>query len=165
MRTTAVLSVLLVTFSCGGEPISPDGKVMVGDDGEEIETSAEAIKSYVSSGDYKSWTAEAAIHSGTGTSPHGRVRVFFNRKAVDALKAKSVSVPVGSMVVKELYGSSDSELVGAAAMVKSSATRWTWWEAFGASFDRPQAHGVDIAGCKGCHSGSGNQDQVLSKAP
>lgn len=166
MKALLLLPGLLFLAACGPEvPGSSSAPVEVGDDGADIVPSSAGISAYVARGDYQTWAAEAGVHPATKTSPHGRVRVFFNRTALAALKEGRASLPVGAMLVKELYGSGSNTLAGYAAMVKSAEHSWTWWEAFLPDLQSPAAYGVDLPGCRGCHSGPSHVDQVLSSAP
>ena len=156
----------LLSIACGPSVDAPSSSaIKVGDDGAEIDTSAAGISAFVASKAYKTWAAEANVHTATKTRPHGHVRVFFNQTSTVALKQNQSSLPVGTMVVKELYQNDGATLSGYAAMVKSSEKGWTWWEAFLPNLDKPAAYGIDLPGCKGCHSGPGNVDQVLSQVP
>lgn len=158
----------LLTVACGGSGPSsqkPGAQVEVGNDGAAIEVSANGIRDYVTAAAHRSWTAEPAVHGGTQNSPHGTVRVFFNKKSHDALRAGAARLPVGAMIVKELFQSNGTTLSGYAVMIKTTETSWTWWEAFEGSFDSPVVFAADAPGCKGCHSGNPNIDQVRSLAP
>ena len=165
----AALAALECGGGCGGGNTGPDpnaaGQIKVGNDGAEIAPSAAGIKTYVVSKAYQTWTADAAVRDPTQGSPHGKVRVFFNKTATDALRASALPLPVGAMLVKERYDGNGTSLNGYAAMVKTSAGAWTWWEASSSNPDTPQAFGVGNPSCKGCHSASGNKDQVRSSVP
>lgn len=121
------------------------------------------ISSLVTSKSYAAWRAEPAAHAAGAESPHGYVRVYFNDAAAKSLEAGSAPLPVGSVIVKELYSADLTTLVGHSVMQKTSA-RWTWFEALNTE-GRPSYHGEDLSVCTGCHSAAGNVDQVLSRLP
>lgn len=141
----------------------PGAKARVGDDGAEIDVTAAAIRSYVTRGDYQAWTAKPGVQNGTLNSPHGKVRIFFNRISEDALRQNTQPLPAGSMIVKELYRSDGAALNGYAAMLKYDAADWVWWEAFAANLDSPAAFGKNHSTCVGCHSGG--RDFVRAPLP
>jgi hypothetical protein len=162
MTRTAFLALALAACAIQNPP--PAGqKVRVGDDGAEIELNPAAIRAYVVRGDYKSWLAEPAVHDRTQNSPHGAVRVFWNRVGADALRGAATTLPMGSMIVKELYQGDGATLAGYATMTKHEPDKWLWWEAFSGNLDSPAAFGVDHRTCVGCH-GQG-RDYVRSPLP
>ncbi len=151
---------LSAAVGCGSS-----GPVRVGDDGAEIEPTISGIAAYLNGKAHRSWTAEPAAHDSTLGSPHGRVRVYFNQTSLEALRSGTVPLPVGSMLVKELLSSDDVSVRGYTTMVKTSPGSWTWYEGFSGSLNAPAAYGVDVGVCKGCHSNTGNRDQVRSPPP
>ena len=156
--------IAMVLAGCGAEQVPPASMLQVGNDGSEVEVSHAGLRAFVKSRAYAGWTAEPAVRNAILGSPHGKVRVFFNKTSHDGLKASALPLPVGSMIVKEAYDADGTILGGYAAMLKTGEASWTWWEAFG-NLDSPAAFAVDTPGCKGCHSGAGNKDQVLTPAP
>ena len=114
---------------------------------------------------YRTWTAEPAVRESSQNSPHRKVRVYFNKASYDALKANTSPLPVGSMIVKDLFQADGATLAGYAVMMKTTASSWTWWEAFTNNLDSPAVFAVDSSSCKGCHSQTGNKDQVRTPAP
>ncbi len=78
------------------------------------------LSAYFTSNAHRTWSAEPAVHHSTQNSPHGKVRSFFNQTSSVALKANAASLPVGAMVVKELFQADGVTLAGYAAMVKSA---------------------------------------------
>jgi hypothetical protein len=155
----------MLTFVACGPAAPPVTTLSVGNDGGEVEVSHAGLRTFVTSGAYRDWSAEPAVRDAIRGSPHGKVRVYFNKASYDALKADAVPLPVGSMIVKDLFNADGATVYGYAVMVKTSETSWTWWEAFTSNFDSPASFGVDTPVCTGCHSGSGNKDQVLTPVP
>ena len=159
-------STLVVFTSCGSDdPSAPTSELIVGNDGKAITTAEAGIRDYVLSKDYKQWYAEPEVRSARGTSPHGNARVYFNAIAKDALTVQTIPMPRGAMLVKEVYGTSTTALSLYAVMVKSDVSDWTWWEASASNPGKSLAYGINIGGCKNCHTGSGNSDQVLTPLP
>lgn len=100
---------------------------------------------------YDTWAAEAERHPSLGPHFDG-VRTFVNATLLESLNAGGNDHPVGSSVVKELYGAGP-EIGGWAVMVKvapgSSVDNWYWYESFqGTTY----ADDTGIDGCGNCHS-------------
>lgn len=163
MKNRYFALVVLLLFGCG--PTGAGSKLKVGNDGAEIEVSHAGIRTYMTGGAYRSWMAEPAVHESSQNSPHGKVRVYFNNTSYEGLKANTLPLAVGSMIVKDLFQADGVTLSGYAVMMKTSASSWTWWEAFTNNLDSPIVFGVDTATCRGCHSQTGNQDQVRTPVP
>jgi|CXWL01.1.fsa_nt_gi hypothetical protein len=159
----AATSFVACGSSSGSPP--PGTKLKVGDDGAEIEVTHTGIRAYVTSNAFRSWVAEPAVRDSTQDSPHGKVRVFFNKASYEALQANRSSLPVGAMIVKDLLQADGVMLAGYAVMVKSTESSWTWWEAFASNLDTPAVFAVDTPTCRGCHSQAGNKDQVRTPIP
>lgn len=168
-RIFAAAWTALGVIACGDDDPSstlpPGVKVIVGDTGTELEPSAGGVRTFLESREYRAWAAEPAVHAAAMNSPHDEVRVFFNRLSVDALRAGSASLPIGSMIVKELYEEDRTTLGGFSVMIKTADSSWTWWEAFDPDPESPAYFGVDHRTCKPCHSGATNRDQVRTPPP
>ncbi|MBV1856771.1 MAG: hypothetical protein KUG77_00065 [Nannocystaceae bacterium] len=113
-------------------------------------TDAATLLPWLQAGTYASWDAEAARHPSEGPHFDG-VRTFVNAALLASLEAGSVNHPVGSSVVKELYGATP-KVGGWAVMVKvaegSSVNNWYWYESFqGTTY----ADDTGIDGCGDCH--------------
>jgi hypothetical protein len=81
-----------------------------------------------------------------------------------SLKAGTQPHPPGSIVVKELYGSSTTTLTGHALDVKDEATgEWVFYEGFVPSYGNPYYYRGISNFCAGCHAGA-NNDYVLTPA-
>jgi hypothetical protein len=167
MRPATCTLLLVVVAGCTpvNQNTPPAGaRARVGNDGAEIDMTADGIRAYVARGDYQQWLAESAVRDSLFNSPHGKVRVFFNQTAAAALKADQLPLPVGAMVVKELYRSDGTTLAGYAAMVKYTAgSSWTWWEAFTPDLTNTAAFGNDHSTCRGCHAAG--KDSVRTPVP
>jgi hypothetical protein len=152
-----IISVLLLTFSCKKEPKGIDG---------ELFSLSEEDAGFVW---YKNSDAFLDKSSGSGHNfPFLRTR--FNAAAATQLDASGKIVdnavfPEGSVVVKELYNSSN-ELERYATLYKKSdsefadANGWVWGyiEKNGKVVESAELKG---ASCIGCHSQGGNIDYML----
>jgi hypothetical protein len=111
------------------------GTATGGTTGTGVDSTQSGLQTFVASGAYKEtpWIADvAAPRDGTSTSPHGRVRVWFN----DTLKASQVAGngmamvahTTGNISVKEHYDAADM-LTGHSVMVneEGAATAWTYY--------------------------------------
>jgi hypothetical protein len=158
---------LVLLAACGAgedpsaEPPGDDGGMMPG--GERLDTSAAGLTAFVKSGAYKSWTAEPAVHDSTG--PHGgKVRSYVNGVFHASLKAGNTEHPRGSIVVKELYGSSTTTVTGHAVDVKDEATgEWVFYEGFAPSYGSPYYYRGTSNFCANCHQRA-NNDYMLTPA-
>lgn len=113
-------------------------------------TDAATLLPWLEEGNYSKWEAEAARHVSAGPHFDG-VRTFVNATLLQSLEAGGDDHPLGSAVVKELYGPGP-EIGGWAVLVKvapgSSVDNWYWYE----SFDGTEyAAGTGIDGCGSCH--------------
>lgn len=109
-----------------------------------------SLRSWLASGEYKSWHCEAAVHPPAQNSGHGNVRICSN----PLLSASSTTpFPVGAASVKELY--SGNTVVGYAVGVKiaegTGAHTWHWYEGVGGTVI---ANGVGVGICESCHAGA-----------
>jgi hypothetical protein len=116
-------------------------------------TNADDLAVWLRAGDYLDWNHESGIHPSTG--PHfGRVRTFLNSPLFASLEDERLSHPAGAAAVKELYGTSGSEVRGWSVSVKlqdasADGNGWYWFEAFD---DKVYTSSVGAQGCTGCHS-------------
>lgn len=138
----------------GGDPSTTEaeGDTSTGTPIEPAPPVGEAnLLPWLEAGNYARWAAEAQAHPSAG--PHfTAVRTFMNAPLLEALEGGSVDHPVGSAVVKELYGDTP-ELGGWAVMIKtapgSSVDSWYWYEWFtGTTY----ADDNGVNGCGNCHS-------------
>jgi hypothetical protein len=162
------LAALVAVAACGGK-VDPGSTLPAGQTvdvgGVTLEPSAAGLLAFVQTRAYTSWLAEPGVREPRSGSPHRKVRVFFNAASVEALRANAPALPVGSMIVKELYEADGSTLRGYVAMVKADARGWTWWETFAPHLDRPAVFGLSKRNCTGCHSSGGARDQVRTALP
>jgi hypothetical protein len=123
-------------------------------------TSVATIQEWLTTGVYKAWKCEAAPHAGTGSSPHGTVRVC-SSPSISA--TTTGSYPVGATSVKELY--TGSNITGYALGVKvtegAGASTWHWYETINGNV---VANAVAAGACEGCHSKASN-DRVFIRVP
>ena len=131
--------------------------------GDRLDTSAAGLTAFVKSGAYKSWKAEPAVHDSAG--PHGgKVRSYVNGVFYASLKAGNTEHPRGSIVVKELYGSSTTTVTGHAVDVKDEATgEWVFYEGFAPSYGNPYYYRGTSNFCANCHQRA-NNDYMLTPA-
>jgi hypothetical protein len=130
-----------------------------------VPTEPAALLRWLQAGSYLDWAAASGRHPSLG--PHtSTVRTFLNDTAIASLEAGNSSHPVGTALVKELYGSSPT-VVGWAVMVKvqtdsDGGRGWYWYE--GASLS-----GTGLRVCTGCHGsdyrGLTSRDFVLTPYP
>lgn len=168
LRLLPLVSLLLLA-ACGAaddsnvDPPAGGGEEPSGGGGGRLDTSATGLTAFVKSGAYKGWKAEPTVHDSGG--PHGgKVRSYVNDVLYASLKAGNTQHPKGSIVVKELYGSSASEVTGHAVDLKDEATgEWIFYEGFAPSYDSPFYFRGTSNFCASCHKG-GNNDYVLTPA-
>jgi len=129
------------------------------------------IEAFLAAGTYKSapWVMDAAPRDKDGlTSPHGRVRVFYNPAAVTSRNGgfndpgDDPGNAVNSMSIKELYDTADTYL-GAAVMLRVAETgNSTDWVYYCASTAGGCTNGTDngpfyfhsaMNTCDTCHGG------------
>lgn len=143
--------------------VNNGGPVNNGNEGSLPPTEEGALNAWIDEGWYTAWEAESAPHPSTG--PHfGIVRTFVNDALFASLSAGNEVHPVGSAVIKELYG--QTEMVqGHSVMVKVDdagppGNDWFWFEVYQG---RTVLIGRGEAACTGCH-GDGS-DFVLTPFP
>ena len=178
MRMLVILSVGLGSFfsiSCGGDDGGSDDAASSGGTGSDggssqdfpADTSQAGIEKFLEGETYKSapWRFDAAPR-GTDdvVSPHKRMRVYFNPKAVSSIEAgngmDSAPHDQGAMVIKELYDDQD-RVIGHAVSLKvgktDSADDWLYY-CDGPSADCGSSttpiYGPGEFECHGCHNGS-----------
>ncbi len=147
------------TTSTGSDPATTgDATTTTGaDDGSSTGALAQTppigeadLLPWLEAGNYARWAAEAEQHPSAG--PHfAAVRTFVNEPLLESLEGGSEDHPVGSAVVKELYGDTP-EVGGWAVMVKtapgSSVDSWYWFEWFtGTTYADENGNN----GCGNCH--------------
>jgi Cytochrome P460 len=167
LRLLSLVSLVLFP-ACGAgegpsaEPPGDDGGMTPGG-GERLDTSAAGLTAFVKSGAYKSWKAEPAVHDSAG--PHGgKVRSYVNDVFYASLKAGNTEHPRGSIVVKELYGSSTTTVTGHAVDIKDEATgEWVFYEGFAPSYGTPYYYRGTSNFCANCHQRA-NNDYMLTPA-
>ena len=157
-----LLCAVLVVIACGPSVSMPDGGAGAFDSGfvepdagkpdaGALDHSAAGLIAFVKSGRYQSWRAEAAVHASTG--PHGgNVRTWVNDVLYASLKAGNTTHPPGSVAVKELYGTSTTQVTGHAIDAKDAQGTWFFLEAFAPSYASPYYFSGTSSFCAGCHS-------------
>lgn len=133
----------------------------------------EGLFAFLNSKAYKNFTLqEKDKHSSEG--PHTKlglpVKVFMNDVIATSLKANPVAeVPMGSIVIKEMYDESEN-LSGWAVMVKTQEKTdegkgWFWYEVSSTiDVNAIPAMGNGVIGCFSCHA-TGNQDMIRTSYP
>jgi len=126
-------------------------------------TNGAELRPWLAAESYLEWDSESAIHPSTG--PHfGDVLTYLNDAAIASLEAGNTVHPVGTALVKELYGRNDT-LGGYAVMVKvaegEGGDTWYWYEDFNGSVFADE---VGDRTCTGCHGGS-TRDNILTPFP
>lgn len=114
------------------------------------------LLAWLKEGTYKkAFLPEPAIHASTG--PHGgNVRTFYNPILVEDLRAKRPSWRVGAAMVKELYFSGQSQVIGFSVMVKLDENSgpkgegWLFYETFSGTNDNA-FFGRAVPVCANCH--------------
>lgn len=113
-------------------------------------TDAATLLPWLQAGNYARWDAEPERHPSLGPHFDG-VRTFVNTTLLASLEAGGEDHPLGSSVVKELYGPGP-EVGGWAVLVKvapgSSVDNWYWYESFEGT---EYAADTGINGCGNCH--------------
>jgi hypothetical protein len=129
-----------------------------------LDTSEAGLVAFVREGRYKGWRAEPGVHASTG--PHGKVRVFFNDKAVQSLQAGNATHPRGTALVKELYAPDGTTLTGHAVDVKvadgAGKDTWLFFESVGLDYTG-NFYGRGHPACHGCHAAG--KDYVTTALP
>lgn len=117
-----------------------------------------ALQTWLTRGDYKSWTCEDAPHAARPPGAHGSNRICSN----DVLSASTDGTfPVGAASVKELWR--EGKVFGFAVGVKltggADAGSWYWYEAVG---DTVYGDGTNVGVCVNCHAGAA-RDYVFTQ--
>ena len=105
-----------------------------------------------------------------GTSPHGKVQIWYSSNARDILSQSTFEVPVGTVAIKPFDGDADGTTDGIAVMVKKvagyDATHNDWYyemrDAAGVLMTEP-APGPN-AMCSGCHAAASAKDYLAGTA-
>jgi hypothetical protein len=148
--------------STGSDGTTSTGGAMLASDAQTPPQGGVAtMKTWLATGDYKTWHCEAAEHASKDPSPHGFNRICSNDKLAGA--GAMGNFPVGSAGVKELWDKMGGAIIGYAVYVKTEAdsaagANWYWYE------DNPTlnpaggvvADGFGTSGnakdiCVGCH--------------
>ncbi len=118
-RSLPLLALALVTTlaACDDGGTDDDTKLNGCDVGPRDK---DALQAWLEAGNYSEFEAESAVHITSG--PHGQedqdlVRVFVNSCLADSMAAGNTVHPIGSMSVKEMYGTGDT-ILGYSAMIK-----------------------------------------------
>jgi hypothetical protein len=135
-------------------------------------TGAANVEAWLTTGAYKQWHSESAIHAARSPSPHGFDRVYSN----DLISSNATGTgvwPAGAAAVKELFGSAtDTTPIGYAVYLKTQAdsaggANWYWYERVplgstaphdsnGVVADGLGSGGPALAICVGCHAAAGS---------
>jgi hypothetical protein len=164
MRALAI-SALLLALGCGSsnDAPAPEPVLPTPPDAGTMDISREGLARFAKGGDYLGWRSESGIHASAG--PHGgQVRTFFNATLAASLDAASLTHPVGSVVVKELWGNGQA-IIGHAINVKitDAAGKDSWLFAELSAPEYTGFYGVGDPTCHGCHSSG--RDYVRSPWP
>ncbi len=163
--TITSVAVALAFFAVLAGSIFAQTDVETSVEADEVPTSADALFSYLQSGDYTSFKSESQVHPSQG--PHGSVRTYVNPVLEQSLASFSGSHPVGAAAVKELYN--EGELTGWAVYVKTQAESgggngFYWYEVFSTTdAGSPAADGMGVQPCTACHQAG--QDFTLTQYP
>lgn len=121
------------------------------DQGPPPPTNEAELIPWLEAGHYLEWAGESGIHDSSG--PHfGGVRTYVNNILLESLQSGAAEHPMGSVAVKELYGSGDT-IGGYSVTFKVQAASeggngWYWYEGFEGS---TYADGTGKGLCTGCH--------------
>jgi hypothetical protein len=160
----ASLIAMALVVGCGGGDDEPN-------DDQVPPMGHTDVSAWLTSGTYKTWAGEPAVHAARAPSPHGFNRIYSN----DVLAANATGTanwPKGSAAVKELYASATATTpIGYAVYLKLDAdsaggANWYWYERVPLDSEAPHdANGVVADGtgdsgpakqiCVGCHAGAG----------
>lgn len=136
-----------------GSFLQPPGSAL---DGEQVPTTTEDLFAYLTSGEYKRFAHESAVHSSAG--PHGGAVLSYVNALLDgSLRSVATAHPAGAASVKELYASDRVTLTGWAVSVKTSPQSddgqgWYWREFFSTTDAAQSIGGQGSTACVGCHA-------------
>lgn len=131
------------------------------------DTTAEALWAHLSAADYQAtwalWPGKGKLYP--GTEPHGMLlTTYVNQAALDVVTARSGSLPVGAVIVKENH-MPDSTLAAVTVMYKAAAgydtehRDWFWLK-------RNADGTIDMQGrggmCATCHAAQASNDYVFT---
>jgi hypothetical protein len=160
LDVSTVTLILFLTLGCGKES-SDDGDSKKGDSSSgaigEITDSTEAgMIAFSKGGTYKEWVNKDGAPKTTSAPHRSFVQNYFNKVAYDALVAGTKPLPVGSVIVKEMFSEIDGPVVGHAIMAKATEgvgiDTWVWFEGFVSDDYGNPYYGMDLDTCTGCHS-------------
>jgi cytochrome c553 len=123
-----------------------------------------AVEAWLTTGAYKQWHCEAAVHAARSPSPHGFNRICSN-DAIASNATGTAAWPAGAAAVKELYDSATATTpTGYAVYGKKQAdsaagANWYWYErlpAGGVVADGTGDKGPAMSICVGCHAAAGS---------
>ena len=118
------------------------------------------ITAWLTKGDYKAWTCEAAPHDARLPSVHTVKNRICSNKIVS--QHASGEYPIGSANVKEIYDAAGTTIVGYALYRKMAAGGSDSWYLYEkTTADGIVANGLGTGGtaktiCVGCHNGAGS---------
>lgn len=151
---------LAVLVGCGSDPAPTDSA-------PPYPTESAKLRPWLDAGSYQSWPHESVVHLGDG--PHNfNVKTYLSPELDASLKAKNKEHPRGATMVKEIYGSGTTTVVGFAYATKLAATsnggdNWYWYEIQDKSAGTVKGDGKGVTTCKACHAGG--VDFVQSQYP
>lgn len=132
----------------------------------DLKTSSDGIGDFLLAKKYAGWTSDPAPRAAIGSSPHGKVRVFFNPTLEASILAGNEHHPAGSMVVKEAYKEDGKTLDVLLLDVKvedgEGGDTWVFFEGYPPEV-RGAYHGRNHPVCTACHQSG--KDFVLSPLP
>ena len=123
-----------------------------------------AVEAWLTTGAYKQWHCESAVHAARLPSPHGFNRICSN-DAIASNASGTTAWPAGSAAVKELYDSATATTpTGYAVYSKKQAdsaggANWYWYERLpvgGVVADGTGDSGPAMSICVGCHAAAGS---------
>jgi hypothetical protein len=164
--STLFTCAVALTYACGDDSSTPAAKT-----DQTPPQGAKALEAWLSTGAYKNWQCEAAVHESRAPSPHAYNRICAN-DVVSAHADGKTDWPVGAAGVKELYaGADEKKPVGYAVYLKTKAdsadgANWYWYERVPLDNAAPHdGNGVVADGmgddgpaktiCVGCHMAAG----------
>jgi hypothetical protein len=153
---TSLLLSMGLASGCDGGNEGADGETAeTGDTGAagDVPSNAAELTPFLEDNGYSGFNAESAVHAGSGSSPHGMVRVYVNDILDQSLADGNSSHPIGSSAIKELYGADGTTRVGWAVSVKTAEDSgdgmgWYWYRSINGDMT---ADGNGVAECTGCH--------------
>lgn len=156
LRQLPLLALALITLAAGcddGGDTEDDGKLNGCDVGPRDK---DGLQAWLEAGNYSSFESESVPHLTEG--PHSmpdvdNVRVYMNQCLTESIAAGNTVHPIGSMAVKELYGTGDVVL-DYAAMIKvddQSPDDGNDWYFHKIAGGEEKASELGSAACFDCH--------------